>query len=157
MKDSAAYRLLTVRKSLGLTQAALCKKIGVSQGLYSKYETGALDIPDQIKAKLFQFGISIDWLLTGTGAMYIDERARVSKHAPPSFITLPVVADIAAGIGIEAEDIEPREHISVPALLLPTSGQYYCFRVSGISMEPEQNLMCITMVRSVRSGVLMDC
>ena len=133
--DSIAERLLSARKTLGLTQAVLSKKIGIAQGLYSKYETGALDIPDSIKAKLFQYGISLDWLVTGTGSIY--KEPAHARDPNNRIITLPVVADIAAGIGIEAEDIEPREHISVPALLLPTSGPYYCFRVSGISMEPE--------------------
>jgi SOS-response transcriptional repressor LexA len=81
------------------------------------------------------YNVDLNWLLTGTGSIYKEPaHARDPKYR---LISLPVVADIAAGVGIEAEDIEPREHISIPALLLPQPGPYYCFRVSGISMEPE--------------------
>lgn len=132
-----------------LTQAQFSKKLGITQGLYSKYETSALFLPDELKAKLFHLGINVNWLLTGTGSMY-NVPAREGVHSPPGIITLPVVADIAAGLGIEAEDLPPSEFLSVPTSILTDPAPYHCFRVSGTSMEPELHTGDYAIVSSWR-------
>ena len=147
--ETIAARLLSVRKTMHLTQAQFSKKLGITQGLYSKYETSALYMPDELKAKLFHLGINVNWLLTGSGTMY-NVPARVGEHSPPGIITLPVVADIAAGIGIEAEDLAPSEYLPVPIDILTDPAPYYCFRVSGTSMEPELHTGDYAIVSSWR-------
>jgi len=135
------YKLLLIEllSSLKISKKKFAEQLGLSQGNVSDWfnRPGYRPSIDALKRISEVYNVNLNWLITGTGAMYIEERARVSKHAPPTFITLPVVADIAAGIGIEAEDVEPREHISLPTLMLSEPGPYYCFRVMGVSMEPE--------------------
>ena len=80
------------------------------------------------------YNVNLNWLVTGKGPMFninVPARARSS-----SFIQIPVVADIAAGTGIEAFDVEPEERITVHKSLLSVPGPYYAFSVSGESMAP---------------------
>lgn len=135
---SFSNRLSETLLRLGLKQYVFAKAIGVSAGNVSDWlkENGKKPSHDALIRISEVYGIDINWLLTGTGDMYIN---KVPAHAQSnnSSITIPVYADIAAGIGIEAEDLEPRESISIPKVLLSYPGPYYCFRVNGVSMEPE--------------------
>ena len=65
----------------------------------------------------------------------IDPRAREETIAV-DLIRLPVVADIAAGRGTEAFDVEPEEYLQIHSSLMPLSGPYIAFRVQGESMAP---------------------
>lgn len=80
------------------------------------------------------YNVNLNWLVMGKGPMFninVPARARTDR-----FVQIPVVADIAAGNGIEAFDVEPEEHIAVHISMLPVAGPYYAFRVSGDSMAP---------------------
>lgn len=140
METTIAERLLKVRNSLGFTQNQLAEKIGIKQGLYSKYETGALAISTQAIGALFALGVNLNWLLTGQGPMFNNVPAREDKQArimrARDLIAIPVAADIAAGTGIEAFDVEPTEQLLLPRALLTLPGPYYAFKVDGESMEP---------------------
>lgn len=141
MDKPVAARLLTIRKAMGLTQSQLAKKISIAQGLYSKYETGSLDLPDTLKEALFQYGVDINWLITGNGEMFLSNERAHARAAPDhnagrSLVKIPLVADIAAGTGIEAYDTEPRQILTIDPALLPLPGPYWAFRVEGDSMEP---------------------
>ena len=61
-------------------------------------------------------------------------------------VSIPVVADIAAGPGIEAEDLPPQQIIEVSQSCLSLPGPYWAFRVDGISMEPELHTGDIAIV-----------
>jgi transcriptional regulator with XRE-family HTH domain len=59
---------MKVRISLDCqTQAPFAEKLGITQTTLSKYENGTGDIPDGLKIKISEFGISIHWLVTGEG------------------------------------------------------------------------------------------
>lgn len=141
METTIAERLLKVRSSLDFTQIQLSEKIGIAQGLYSKYETGALAISSQVIDALFALGVNLNWLLTGQGQMFNDVPARASGRKPRilanrDMVLIPVAADIAAGSGIEAFDVEPSEQLVLHRALLTLPGPYYAFKVDGESMEP---------------------
>lgn len=57
-------RIRALREDKDLSQAAISKKLGMSQTGYSKYETGENDIPTQILISLAKIhNTSIDYLL----------------------------------------------------------------------------------------------
>lgn len=61
-------RLVEVRKSSDLTQAAFAGKLGISPRAYTSYELGERDLPLAVAVKLNQlFNVSADWLLFGEG------------------------------------------------------------------------------------------
>lgn len=60
-------RIRDLREDRDLNQTAVAKMLGMSQTGYSKYETGANDVPTTILIKLARFyGTSIDYLLGET-------------------------------------------------------------------------------------------
>ena len=66
-------RLRDLREDKDLSQTALAQILHVSQATYSRYESGALDIPSQTLFLLASFyGTSIDFLvgLTNTQKPY---------------------------------------------------------------------------------------
>ncbi|WP_418668083.1 helix-turn-helix domain-containing protein [Allofournierella sp.] len=66
-------RLRDLREDKDLSQTALAQILHVSQATYSRYESGALDIPSQTLIRLASFyGTSIDYLvgLTNTQKPY---------------------------------------------------------------------------------------
>lgn len=67
--------------------------------------------------------------------VYIDTRARGEPYIDDA-LSLPVYADIAAGPGIEASDVEPEEYLVLHRSNLAVPGPYYTFRVRGESMMP---------------------
>ena len=69
--NSILRRLREARKSLGLTQTAMAKSIGLTPQAYSQSERGQSTLPD---VRLFQIctihGISSKWIETGAGDMF---------------------------------------------------------------------------------------
>ena len=66
--------LKIARKSLNLSQIDMSNKLEVSDKSYRRYESEGADIPGRVLAKLARMGFSVNWLLTGEGAM---------KEVPP--------------------------------------------------------------------------
>ncbi len=133
-----------------LTQKIVADFLGVTPTAISDYESGKREPAYTTVLKLAdRYNLNITWLLTGSGSMY-NVPAREGVHSPPGIITLPVVADIAAGLGIEAEDLPPSESLSVPTSILTDPAPYHCFRVSGTSMEPELHTGDYAIVSSWR-------
>lgn len=81
--ESIGIRLKSVREALSLNQRAFSDLLGIAnQQSLSKYERGIQDIPDRIKVRLRQNGVSLDWLLTGEGEMFLPGRAPRPEGAP---------------------------------------------------------------------------
>ncbi len=57
-------RVRDLREDKDLKQQELAKLLNVSQTTYSRYESGALDIPTSALIKLSEFyGVSVDYIL----------------------------------------------------------------------------------------------
>ena len=57
-------RIRDLREDKDLSQADVAKMLHVSQPTYSRYESGALDIPSAVLIALAEFyGVSVDYLL----------------------------------------------------------------------------------------------
>lgn len=60
-------RIRSLREDLNITQKGMAKMLGMSQTGYSKYETGANDIPTSILIQLADIhNVSIDYILGQT-------------------------------------------------------------------------------------------
>ena len=57
-------RIRALREDRDLKQSAIAALLHISQATYSRYESGALDIPTSVLIALADFyGVSIDYLL----------------------------------------------------------------------------------------------
>jgi SOS-response transcriptional repressor LexA len=119
-----------------LTQVKFAEKIGTTQNVYTRYETGKLEIPDHLKSTLHDLGINLNWLLTGEGEMFQAIQPMDASFLGGETIRLPIVAEIAAGLPCEALDAEPIGHLEIPRALLSFPPPYLVFRITGRSMEP---------------------
>ena len=132
---SISKRIRELRKLKNLNQVEIAEALGVAQSTISQYEAGKrtpeCDVLEKIKRI---YGINLNWLVSGDGAMF--HIYDTSARGVGDVIRLPVVADIAAGKGIEAEDVEPVEWLPVCRSLIDVPGPYFAFRVSGESMSP---------------------
>ena len=73
-------RLKEFRKALPgkFTQKKMCEELGMTQGLYSMYESGLRSISNPIKKALEQrFNLNIVWLDTGVGPMFTEDMSNV--------------------------------------------------------------------------------
>lgn len=65
------FRLKEIREKEGLSQAALGKRLKISQSQIASYETGYRNITDRtINDICREFNINKEWLSTGNGEMY---------------------------------------------------------------------------------------
>lgn len=132
--------------NLNISKKRFAESIGASQGNVSDWfnKPNARPSIDVLKRISDTYKVNLNWLITGAGEMFLsNDRAR-ERGAP--MISIPVVADIAAGTGIEAEDLPPQEVIEVSQSCLSLPGPYWAFRVDGISMEPELHTGDIAIV-----------
>ena len=68
-------RLKQIREFKYPKQGDFSQFLGINQQSLSNYELNKRNIPDEIKIKLQQSGVNINWLLTGYGEMFLSETA----------------------------------------------------------------------------------
>ncbi len=97
--------IANLRKSRGLTQAALAEKLNVSDKTISKWESG-LGFPEvtQFPALAAFFGVSVDYLMTGdsvgitiAGNMIADMVKNISEY--PNKGMLAEISDVSRAVG----------------------------------------------------------
>lgn len=71
LKYVIGERLRLIREHFNETQRQFAERLEIKQGLISKYERAELELPDYIKEKLSNLGISQNWLICGIGDMFI--------------------------------------------------------------------------------------
>jgi SOS-response transcriptional repressor LexA len=102
-------RLKKVRIGLDYqTQAPFAEKLGITQTTLSKYENGTSDIPDELKIKISEFGISLHWLVTGESDMLISSipaksRQDITKSEGAKVPLLRQKVSCGAGVNWESE------------------------------------------------------
>jgi len=70
-----SHRLEEVRMSIGLSKKDFAIKLGITAQGYNNYYKGEREIPTDLSLKVNHlFNISLDWLLTGKGSMYLEEK-----------------------------------------------------------------------------------
>ena len=138
-------RIKMLRKSLGIKQIELCKKLGITQGALSGWENEKFE-PDlnSIKKMANIFNVSIGYLLGG------DEVNSVVQNS----IKTPVLGYVAAGIPIEAiEDIVDYEELDTKQF--NPNYEYFGLKIKGDSMMPRMQNGDVVIVQKqsdVESG-----
>lgn len=65
-------RIRELRKALGLTLEKFGESLGVGKTAISKIENGDRNVTDQMQKSICrEFNVSTDWLLYGTGEMFV--------------------------------------------------------------------------------------
>jgi SOS-response transcriptional repressor LexA len=130
-------RLAELIKKLNLTQQRFAQEIGVSQPTISDWinKPNVNPSTESLTKISNAFNINLNWLLTGEGSMY-QQLYEIDSSILDDLITLPIVAEIAAGEPVEALLDEPLGHMSIPKKLLYYPPPYFVFSVKGKSMEP---------------------
>lgn len=128
-------RVKSLISSQNQTQKKFAANIGISPARLNNYLSGVSNMPQELIIKVADvFHVSLTWLLTGEGEMYNTVPAR--DPIIEKFISIPVVAPIAAGHPIEVYQDEPLEIIQIPVSLLHLPPPYFAFLVEGDSMSP---------------------
>lgn len=123
--------LKSLRKSKGLTQDELAKRLKISRSTIGMYENGSRE-PDFETIELIAdfFNVDIDYLLGRTDkTTYIPDRIPMSE-----FHTIPLFADVAGGLPLLMDDRIVGE---VAVTGIPDNGEYFALTVRGQSMEPK--------------------
>ena len=131
-------RLKLLRKSLGLTQTEFGEKIGLSLRGIVKWEKGESK-PQQstIKALVSTFNVNPDWLLNGTGEMFISNK---NVEQDEDIVSIPYYAEVsaAAGSGALVYDENTVKHLQISSAIINIStGDNVCLiNATGNSMQP---------------------
>lgn len=82
--EDLGLRLRKIRKHMKLSQQKFSRKFGITQQTLSRYENNKLAIPDDLKISLSQYGINMNWFLTGKGEMFLDQDKTESYNDVPA-------------------------------------------------------------------------
>lgn len=118
-------RLKEARRAKGLTQVEVAKYIGITQGGYSGWERGDINIDGVSLARLAElFDVTTDYLIGKTD---------IQTDKP---IKIPVLGSVPAGVPLEAiEDILDWEEL--PQSMAAGGREYFALEVKGDSMWPD--------------------
>lgn len=80
-KETEKLKIKEIRKTLKLTQQQLADSIGVSKQYLSRVENGLTELSkEKITLLCNNYGISLDWLLSDSGQMFVQDAEFQSKH-----------------------------------------------------------------------------
>jgi SOS-response transcriptional repressor LexA len=134
-------RIKYLLKELGLTQAALGAKLGLSQGVISEFTSGMREPSKEFIFGLSKHGISVDWFLTGKGDMLFNNMPlaqsgqEVAKNE--TGFTVPLLHQkVSCGPGANwQDDSDMVDYIDVFNLLPHLKAKrLFALRVDGASM-----------------------
>ena len=76
--DNINERIKYLRSVLNITQLEFSKKIYISQSSYGGIETGERKVNDRVIQLIStKFSVSKDWLINGTGEMFIEDNVDI--------------------------------------------------------------------------------
>lgn len=130
--------LKILRNTLGLKQDEFGKKIGRTKSAISNYEAGTRQIDNTtIKLICNIFNVNPDWLLNGTGEMFIGENR---QQEVSDIISIPYYPEVsaAAGSGALVYDENTVKHLQISSAIINIStGDNVCLiNATGNSMQP---------------------
>ena len=145
-------RLKQIREALGLNQSAMAEKFGKTQSLWSYYEKGLKPVQADVYLKLGDLGFNIDWLKTGEGSLYLDDKlpiiktpAEAIKRGLIPYYDIDVTAHVAE-IFTDTNHASPAYWLDIPHF----KGATAC-RVSGDSMAPEISSGDMILVKKINN------
>ena len=142
-------RLKELRLQNGYTQDMLGSFLGVQKAAICKYETGRASLPQEILIRLADlFSVSTDYILGR------DSSACSPFSVSASFIQLPIVGRVHAGLPILAEE-NIEDHVAVPSHEVE-NGEFFFMEVEGDCMTDahivEGALVLVRMQPRVENG-----
>ena len=141
-------RFKEIRKSLNMTQTEFGAKIGKSLRAIQNYESGIRNINNDALLPLKNmFNVNIDWLITGNGNMFIDNKQNqniakvqiknITNSNVDNSINIPYYTDISASAGYGAfTGMEEYENVIVSKSIIKVNDYSAIITVTGDSMEP---------------------
>lgn len=106
-------KIKEIRKSLNITQQEMADSIGVSKQYFSKVENGLTQLSKEKITKLCNcYGVSLDWLLSDKGGMFIKEN-EIINNLTSNVDSIHGVSVILGAFSIYVEIIFPvieKEH-----------------------------------------------
>lgn len=104
--DQVCDRLKQIRKALHMTQDEFSLALQVSKPTISRYETGDR-CPDTefLQILLLQYHVNANWLLGGTGQMFLDEKS-TSDEEIKELLALLDIPQFRRGILAEADKLK---------------------------------------------------
>lgn len=118
-------RLRLYREYENYSQKQFSEILKIKQESLSKYENGHQSIPDEIKLKLFQDNINMNWLLTGEGDMFIESVSKIEPRTKPIPLNKEVfpkhIPYLENEITIDSEIAEDFKNISTSKYVLSDS------------------------------------
>lgn len=132
-------RVKTLRKVLKLNQTEFGKKIGITMRAVQKWENGESKPQNStLKSLINTFNVNPDWLLNGTGEMFIDNVS--SQQELSDIISIPYYPEVsaAAGSGALVYDESTVKNIQISSAIINIStGDNVCLiNATGNSMQP---------------------
>lgn len=133
---SYSSRVKEFRECLQMTQGQFGELFELSTMQVSHIESGNREIKIELLNKMNNYGLNIDWLLTGQGKMLHSQETTISTHDSTRIPLLSVKA--SAGSGIVNYNEDELEWISVPTILLNQYNPKHVklLEVHGDSMKP---------------------
>lgn len=131
-------RVKTLRKVLKLNQTEFGKKIGITMRAVQKWENGESKPQNStLKSLINTFHVNPDWLLNGTGEMFIGENR---QQEVSDIISIPYYPEVsaAAGSGALVYDENTVKHLQISSAIINIStGDNVCLiNATGNSMQP---------------------
>lgn len=132
-------RVKTLRKVLQLNQTEFGKKIGITMRAVQKWENGESKPQNStLKSLINTFNVNPDWLLNGTGEMFLDNTSRQQEYS--DIISIPYYPEVsaAAGSGALVYDENTVKHLQISSAIINIStGDNVCLiNATGNSMQP---------------------
>lgn len=93
-----------LRKTLGLTLEKFGERLGVKRNSVSQWENGINNVSDQVRKSICrEFGVNEEWLLSGSGPMFIQS----STFSLDEFVKSRGASDLELDIMKAYFDLEP--------------------------------------------------
>ena len=127
MNKGIGSRLRKLRDSLGMkNQTEFAEALGITQTLLSKYETETVDIPDDLKIKISEFGVNLHWLISGNGEVFLfNEPEKPQKMGIASYLIDGEVSLFRFSHGrptaVPARNADPNALVMVPIYSQPAA------------------------------------
>ena len=128
-----------LREHLNLTQKEFGSKIGRSHQAIQKYESNETPVKQAMIMLISQtFNVNPDWLLNGTGEMFLDNASRQQEVS--DIISIPYYPEVSAadGSGALVYDEDSVKHLQISSAIINIStGDNVCLiNATGNSMQP---------------------
>jgi transcriptional regulator with XRE-family HTH domain len=76
-----AKRIKIAREHLNLTQDNIAKNSHITKRAYVNYEGGVRSVPSEVLSVYSEYGIDVNWLLTGKGEMFLPKKEEETPSA----------------------------------------------------------------------------